>query len=278
MKAFRKTLIGISIAVGLATSGQVLADESAKNLATDLLQRGLVQGDTAFIKDSVDVDYIQHNPQAPDKLEGLLEFVGYLGSLEQPIAINPVRVIQEDDLVMVHSEYALDGPKAVFDLFRIADGKLVEHWDAIQDVPTTTVSGRSMTDGPTEITDLDKTAENKQLVTNFVTDILVNGKGEKITDYIGETYNQHNPNVGDGLDGLGAFIGYLSKNNISFFYTKVHRVVAEGNFVFTQSEGDFGGVHTAFYDLFRVDDGLIVEHWDVVQEIPKESAHQNGMF
>ena len=172
----------------------------------------------------------------------------------------------------------MGGPKAVIDLFRVADGKLVEHWDAIQDIPESTVSGRSMTDGPTAIKDRELTAVNKQLVTGFVTDILINGKGEKLTDYIGETYHQHNPNVGDGLKGLGEFIGYLADNNISFFYKTIHRVVAEGNFVFTQSEGDFGGAPTAFYDLFRVEGGLIVEHWDVVQQIPNEFAHDNGMF
>lgn len=46
----------------------------------------------------------------------------------------------------------------------------------------------------------------------------------------------------------------------------------------TQSEGEIGGAPTAFYDLFRVEDGMIVEHWDVVQEIPAEMAHENGMF
>ena len=135
-----------------------------------------------------------------------------------------------------------------------------------------------MIDGPTEITDLDKTDANRALVTGFVTDILVNGQFDKITNYIGDTYLQHNPNVGDGLEGLSAFVGYLQENNISFRYTQIHNVVAEGNFVLVQNEGEFGGTPTAFYDLFRVEDGLIVEHWDTVQEIPAEMAHSNGMF
>ncbi len=278
MNKIKKTLAGITTALSLISTGQSLAAEASKSLAVNLLERGLVNADTAFIKENVHSDYIQHNPQALDGLDGLLGFVGYLETLKDPIAIKPVRVLQENDLVLVHSEYDLEGKKAVFDLFRIEDGKLAEHWDAIQDIPETTVSGRTMTGGPTAITDKDKTAVNKQLVTGFVNDILVNGKGDKLTDYIGDTYHQHNPNVGDGLQGLGTFIGYLAENNISFYYSKIHRVVAEGNFVFTQSEGDFGGNPTAFYDLFRVENGLIVEHWDVVQEIPTEFAHDNGMF
>ena len=70
-----------------------------------------------------------------------------------------------------------------------------------------------MTDGPTEITDLDKTAANKAIAVNFVTDILMNGKVDKLPNYIGEVYNQHNPNVADGLEGLGNFMGYLNRSD-----------------------------------------------------------------
>jgi len=55
-------------------------------------------------------------------------------------------------------------------------------------------------------------------------------------------------------------------------------MVAEGNFVLAVSEGRFAGVHSAFYDLFRVEAGKIVEHWDVISQIPPEMAHSNGKF
>jgi predicted SnoaL-like aldol condensation-catalyzing enzyme len=65
-----------------------------------------------------------------------------------------------------------------------------------------------------------------------------------------------------------------------FKYTKIHKVLGEGNFVLTVSEGEWnGGKKQAFYDLFRMKEGKIVEHWDVIQEIPTEGlAHNNGMF
>ena len=65
---------------------------------------------------------------------------------------------------------------------------------------------------------------------------------------------------------------------IQMVYTDVHFVVAEGNFVLTASEGTFADKPTAFYDLFRVEDGMIVEHWDVISDIPSEMAHDNGKF
>ena len=265
--------------VGLWAHSAQAETLSQKETAIGIIQNGLIEGDVDFINTYVAEDYIQHNPQAPDGRAGLIGFTQYLASQGTQNTAMVVRALEQDDLVALHVIYEFGGDKkAAFDLFRFEDGVAVEHWDGLQPWVEETVSGRSMTDGPTETTDLDKTDENEAIVTGFVTDILVNGEFDKITNYIGDTYLQHNPNVGDGLDGLGAFVGYLQENNISFRYTKVHNVVAEGNFVMVQNEGEFGGIPTAFYDLFRVENGMIVEHWDTVQEIPAEMAHDNGMF
>lgn len=252
--------------------------EDLKNVTIGILEKGLVKGDKIFIETHVSKGYIQHNPLAADGRAGLINFVDYAQSLKPNLSVKPVRVLRDGNLVAIQSEYNLGGKTVVFDIFRFADGKAVEHWDAIQPKPQKTVSGRSMTDGPTDITDIDKTNENRKLVEGFVTDILVNGEGNKITQYIGKTYHQHNPNIGDGLEGLGKFLGYLKEQQISFSYKKIHNIVAEGNFVMTHSEGEIGGETNAFFDLFRVKNGKIVEHWDVVQKVPNVMAHKNGMF
>merc|ERR1712137_769110 len=136
-----------------------------------------------------------------------------------------------------------------------------------------------MTDGATDIEDLDKTAENKKLVCDFIEAVLVKGDMSNLTGFVNkEKYIQHNPKVPDGLDGLGGALEEMAKNGIFMVYKKVHITVAEGNFVFTASEGTFGGAHTAFFDLFRLEDGLIVEHWDVITTIPEKMAHENGKF
>ncbi|MGB7286580.1 MAG: nuclear transport factor 2 family protein [Salaquimonas sp.] len=267
-------------AVGLlAASLPASADVAAnKIVALNLLEKGLVGGDRDFIMSNVAENYIQHNPQAADRREGLLGFAEFLKTLETPVSINPIRVLAENDMVVIHQTAEFFGPKVIIDLFRFKDGKIVEHWDSIQEEVTDTANGRSMTDGPTEITDLDKTEANKQLVIALVTDVLIKGEIGKLDDYIRPDYQQHNPFVADTLNGLKGFIKYLADNKISFGYSKIHNVVAEGNFVFTQSEGIYDGNPTAFYDIWRVENGKIAEHWDVVQEVPDEFAHDNGMF
>ncbi len=136
-----------------------------------------------------------------------------------------------------------------------------------------------MVDGATEVTDLDKTDANRALVVRFVETVLKGGDASNITDFIStETCIQHNPGIADGLDGLGAALAGMAQSGVTMVYTDTPIVIAEGNFVLTGSEGTLGGKPTAFYDLFRVEAGRIVEHWDVISDIPPEMAHDNGKF
>lgn len=217
--------------------------------------------------------YIQHNLGAGDGREG------FLSLFEIPnvtFKVNIVRAFEDGDFVFTHTVYDFFGPKVGFDIFRFKDGKIVEHWDNLQEIVTETVSGRSQVDGPTEIKDPDKTEENKKLVERFVNDVLFGKNPKKITDYIStEKYYQHNPGVADGLDGLGNALTELAKAGMPMVYSKTYRILGEGNFVLAQSDGTFMKKHVAFYDLFRVENGKIIEHWDTIEEIPAKGKWQN---
>jgi predicted SnoaL-like aldol condensation-catalyzing enzyme len=92
---------------------------------------------------------------------------------------------------------------------------------------------------------------------------------------------QHNPSLVDGVPALQTMLTAQSDDGDSLTtYQKTHRVLAEGNFVLCASEGTREGVATAFYDLFRVEAGNIVEHWDTVEAIPPRSEwkNDNGKF
>jgi predicted SnoaL-like aldol condensation-catalyzing enzyme len=224
--------------------------------------------------------YIQHNLAVGDGLAGFGEVIAH--APEGGFKAKVVRAFEDGDFVFLHTEYDFFGPKAGFDLFRFEEGKIVEHWDNLAEITPPNPSGRTQLDGATEITDTDKTAENKAIVEAFVNDVLINGKADKITDYIStETYLQHNSGIADGLDGLGGALKYFAENGLLLQYDKVHKIVGEGNFVLTVSEGKFGkGDHVAYYDLFRLENGKIVEHWDIIETILAESEwkNKNGKF
>lgn len=220
--------------------------------------------------------YVQHNLAVGDGLEG---FGAVLQQLPKGSAkVNTVRVFQDGDYVFAHTDYNFFGPKVGFDIFRFENGLIVEHWDNLQEKPTVpNPSSRTMLDGPTEAVDRDKTEANKTLVRAFVDDVLVNGRMDKLAGYFkGDNYLQHNPQIADSLSGLGAALQALAKQGVTMKYDRIHKVLGEGNFVLVASEGSFAGRHTSFYDLFRVENGKIAEHWDTVESIPPRAQWKNG--
>jgi predicted SnoaL-like aldol condensation-catalyzing enzyme len=219
--------------------------------------------------------YIQHNLSAADGLSGL---GALLASLPEGSArVNTARVFEDGDYVFAHTDYNFFGPKIGFDIFRFENGKIVEHWDNLQETARTNPSGHSMIDGLTEPRDLDKTYANKELVRAFVDDILVNGPMEKLAGYFnGDKYIQHNPQIADNLSGLGSALQAMAARGITMKYDRVHKVLGEGNFVLVVSEGAFGGKQRSFYDLFRVENGKIAEHWDTIETIPPREQWKNG--
>ena len=223
--------------------------------------------------------YIQHNLMVGDGLAG---FGAVLQQLPEGSAkARVVRAFQDGDYVFTHTEYNFFGPKIGFDIFRFEDGIIVEHWDNLQEIVTDSASGRTQIDGPTEATDLDQTEANKALVKGLVRDVFLGANPGRITEYIStEQYLQHNPAVADGLDAFGEALEAMANAGSPMVYTEKHMILGEGNFVLTVSEGQFLGKHVAFYDLFRIENGKIVEHWDTIEEIlPKQQwKNNNGKF
>ena len=124
-----------------------------------------------------------------------------------------------------------------------------------------------------------KLERNKQIVADFY-DLIINKKDyEAAKKYMGPRYKQHNPLVKDYPEGLKEFIEFL-KTNAPLAHSEIKRIFAEGDYVIlhVHSIRQPGTNGRAIIEIFRLEDGLIDEHWDVIQEIPDDSANPNGMF
>jgi predicted SnoaL-like aldol condensation-catalyzing enzyme len=123
--------------------------------------------------------------------------------------------------------------------------------------------------------------ENKKIVLDFYQKSLNEGNVDAAFQlYGGKYYRQHNPLVEDGQGGLNKFVAWIGKNHPGA-RGDIKRVFAEGDYVVLHSHwhGLFGGATgEAVVDIFRVEDGKVVEHWDVIQPVPDKSANSNTMF
>lgn len=224
-------------------------------------------------------NYVQHNLTLADGLKGLLERRARVP--KGAFKVNTIRAFQDGNYVFLHNEFDVATPLIGFDIYRFEDGRIVEHWDNFQPkAAKPSPSGHTMTDGPTTPSELEKTQANKKLMQTYMDD-LINGRREKFQSYFdGNNYIQHSPLVADNLTGLFAGLQELAKQGLEVKYTKVHKILGEGNFVLVVAEGNFGKNVSAYYDLYRIQNGKIAEHWDTIQAIParEEWKNQNGKF
>ena len=228
--------------------------------------------------------YIQHNLAYGTGRDAFVGSVQYLASAPVKTTVNNIRAYEDGDKVFLHTVYnfAGAGEQVAFDIFRFDEnGKIAEHWDNLAAKAAPNPSGRTQIDNLAAVKDLDKTEENRQIVKDFLHDVMMGKALEKTPVYFDNgKYIQHNTGIADGLDGLGAALAALAEQGIQMIYDKVHQVLAQGDMVLAVSEGTFGGAPTAYYDLWRVENGKIAEHWDVMETIADKSTwqNQNGKF
>ena len=241
-------------------------------------------GDMAKAENLLAEGYTQHNLAYGTGRKAFVDSVAGLAAAPVKTTVRNIRAFEDGDKVFLQSVYnfAGTGEQVAFDIFRFdKDGKIIEHWDNLAPLAGPNPSGHTQIDGPTEAEDLDRTEANRKLVENFLYDVMEGHHPEKTPEYFdGDTYIQHNTGIADGLSGLGAALEALAAQNVQMIYDKVHMVLAQGNFVLAVSEGTFGCKPTACYDLWRVQNGKIAEHWDVMETIPERSSwkNDNGKF
>lgn len=266
-------------AVQTEATSEVAKEEQTKTEKALALINTFVTGDTETARELLADDYIQHNLAYGTGADAFIGSVEYLASAEKKTVVNNIRSFEDGDKVFLQTIYnfAGAGDQVAFDIFRFDEnGKIAEHWDNLASVAEANPSGHTQTDGTMDVTDLDKTEENRKLVENFLYDVMQGNNLDKTPEYFdGDTYIQHNTSIADGVSGLNDALAAMAEQGISMIYDEVHMVLAQGNFVLAVSEGTFAGEPTSYYDLWRVENGKIAEHWDVMETIADESTWQN---
>ena len=276
---FFKQILGKQVTWDVS-SKSVSITTSKKEKAT-LVLKSFETGDPAAMEKWISPDtYIQHNLAFPSGRETVIGAIKQLKGAGVTYDIK--RVIEDGDYVATHAEVNLFGSKkAVFDIFRFENGKIVEHWDNLQDLAAPNQSGHTLVDGATEVTDLDKTEANKALINQFYKDVFMGENPAAFpTYYNGDNYTQHNPMIGDGVSTVMKAFEEFAKQGVISGTSTMHKLIGQGNFVLVISESNFGGKPSAVYDLFRVDNGKIAEHWDIIEPIPSKDQwkNENGKF
>jgi predicted SnoaL-like aldol condensation-catalyzing enzyme len=249
------------------------------------------QGKTKLVNKFFARDFIQHDPAVPDGQQGLIDQVRENHSLHPRPVTTIKHIIADGSMVMVHAQvsttpYNEASGLAFMDVYRLKDGLIVEHWDAMQAVPATSVNGNSMfnnvyqSQGQT-ISEAQEDA-NKQFNNKASIGLFVGHETGLLDAYWapGNEYIQHNPNIPNGVAALKAALPAISAGVFSIRYS-----LAEGDLVFNYAQAlplgaditsDFTGL--AISNLSRIINGKMVEHWDVIQPVPPTSANGNSMF
>lgn len=249
--------------------------ENAKALYVEGIRDGRVR--EAVTKYS-GARYTQHSTGVADGVEGFVDFFGPFLERNPKRDIEIVRAVEDDRYVFVHAYQSLNEGEhrwVTTDLFDTdANDKIIEHWDVITAFEGPGPSGHSQVDGETEIRDLDQTEANKAKVRLFMTEVLQNGDFSRFDDYVAEDLIQHALHLDNGRAAFRERIEEALDAGVQYEF--VFKLIGQGNFVVSYSKSVLDDDSVAVFNIWRLADGQIVEHWSNAEAIPPREDWANG--
>lgn len=206
--------------------------------------------------------FIEHSrPLEPEPLEGLRQLVLAAGP---DLRHQVVRAFVDGEYVVLHGRYLGLGSEVMvgFDVYRVEDGRITEHWASLVPEAAPNGSGHTQLDGDTQI-DLDAPTEaNRELVTVFFKEVLMNQRYDRLAHYAnGAQFEQHRPDIADGAKAMQLFLTDLAAKGRPVMYETLHRTVAAGQFVLTHSEGFYEGKRMAYCELWQIKNRKVAALW-----------------
>ena len=239
--------------------------------------RGIGAGDAYLATKYMNPNkYVQHNPHVADGVAGLKEYVSKFPRESHHLKI--VRAFQDGPYVFTNEEGMILGQSVFFDIFRLEEGLIVEHWVFSAQGAPPNKSGHTQTDGPTQATLSEDTEKNKSIVREYYETIHVSGDHSKIPQYFsGDHCIRHEPGVRDGVAAFKRDLEELVKHRS---IDEIKFVLGEGDFVFIAAKGSRESNPCVYIDLYRVEDGKIAERWGFSEEVPPQEGwkNDNGML
>ncbi|MEM7210111.1 MAG: nuclear transport factor 2 family protein [Pseudomonadota bacterium] len=223
--------------------------------------------------------YTQHSTGVGNGVEGFLAFFEPFLERNSKRDIKMIRAFEDGPWVFCHAYQSLNDGAAkwvTMDMFFTDDnGLILEHWDTITPFVDAIPSGENIIGGVTEVSDQTDSESAKLLVREFTKQVLQEGDLDKIDQFVAQDLVQHSPDIDAGRTGLLAWLA----SSESGHYEMLFNLFGQGNFVVTYGKRHQSGKDVAIFDLYRVDDGLIVEHWDNAEEIlAREQWGNSGKF
>ena len=229
-------------------------------------------------------EYVEHSPLVENGKDGLRALVSGAG---EGLRHDVVRVLVDDatGLVALHGSYPGLDPDELyvgFDIYRVAGGKIMEHWDGLVTETAPNASGHTQLDGPAQVDAAADTEANRKFVTAAWKTFLQGQDYDAAGRFTrkDDAFTQHSADIPDGVANMVSFLKKLKEDGSPLTYDSLHRTVADGNFVLTFSEGSIAGERHFFCELWRIEDGQWVELWDAIGPVPPDDqlAHPHGVF
>lgn len=220
--------------------------------------------------------YTQHSTGVADGAEGFLAFFEPFVERNPKREIEIIRMLEDGPWVFCNAYQSLNDGAAqwvTMDLFYTdSSGLILEHWDTIAPYVSSTESGADMVRGTAEIDEAAATETSKSVVLEYTKQVLQERKHALLDQFVDSNLVQHGATIGAGLDGLGKWLASGPAGD----YEMLHSLVGQGDFVVTFGKRHVSGKAIAVFDVYRVSNGKIVEHWMNEEEISAREAWGNS--
>ncbi|MEL6183975.1 MAG: nuclear transport factor 2 family protein [Myxococcota bacterium] len=223
--------------------------------------------------------YTQHSTGVGDGVEGFLAFFEPFLERNPERNIEIVRIFEDGRWVFCQAYQSLNGGAAkwvTMDMFYTdPDGLILEHWDTISAFVEETKSGEDMVRGATSAHPSADTESTRALVLEYTKQVLQEGQHDRLATFVADDLVQRAPDIEAGRQGLAAWLASSAAGH----YDMLFHTIAQGDFAITYGKRHAHGKDIAVFDIYRVADEKIVEHWSNAEEIgPRETWGNSGKF